>query len=438
MSNKEKDKQKGGKLLGEGGFGCVISPPLKCKNKHFTSVPYSIDSKYISKLVEYNDDEDEEIMAELKFGEKLIKLDPTQKYFSPIINGCDFYKQKSNDIEYHYYKPSTTETSDNTSTNNAKCKIYDDQNYLNLISKNAGINIKDALNTRDPVILSYFRNNYVHIFKHLCEAIKIIHKNNILHKDIKSLNIMFNYNTRTDKANITIIDFGLSDYLNKDTYSLRDLYYFVGAGTESYKPIEIIIIYNILSLLKKNKYKDVINFKKNVLDKILKTYTNISERYSEKYFFMENGFIYKNNQLYTNIGKEKHLYAFDEGRIEMIFEKIYQEIVDNIFIKNLMYHQKYITKWDIFSMGLVFAEIIVKCNINDNKAFELVNNMVNPNYWERYDINQCLNDKLFSGETKKQTKKPKTQHKQTKKQTKETKIKETKIKQLKARKEIIS
>ena len=110
-----KDKQNGGKLLGEGGFGCVISPPLKCKNKHFSNVPYSIDNKYISKLVEYNEDEDAEIMAELKFGEKLVKIDPTQKYFSPMINGCNFSKQKSNDIEYQYYKP--VENSNNSSYN---------------------------------------------------------------------------------------------------------------------------------------------------------------------------------------------------------------------------------------------------------------------------------------------------------------------------------
>ena len=30
-SRKKYNSQRGGVLLGEGGFGCVISPPLRCK-----------------------------------------------------------------------------------------------------------------------------------------------------------------------------------------------------------------------------------------------------------------------------------------------------------------------------------------------------------------------------------------------------------------------
>ena len=98
-----KYNQSAGQLLGEGGYGCVISPPLKCKNR-FNSIPYSIDTKFISKIVEYDSDDDSEIMNELKIGSKVNKLDKNQKYFSPIINGCNFNKQKSNDIKYEKYK----------------------------------------------------------------------------------------------------------------------------------------------------------------------------------------------------------------------------------------------------------------------------------------------------------------------------------------------
>ena len=66
-------KQNGGTVLGSGGFGCVISPPLKCKN-HFNRIPYSIDKKYISKIVEYIKD-DAEMMNEIEIGKfyELIK-----------------------------------------------------------------------------------------------------------------------------------------------------------------------------------------------------------------------------------------------------------------------------------------------------------------------------------------------------------------------------
>ena len=108
-----KYKQSAGQLLGEGGYGCVISPPLKCKDR-FNNIPYSIDKKYISKLVEYDSDSHSEIMNEIKIGEIVSKLDKNQKYFSPIINGCHFYKQKSNDIKYEKYKTNTNYNNDDT------------------------------------------------------------------------------------------------------------------------------------------------------------------------------------------------------------------------------------------------------------------------------------------------------------------------------------
>ena len=63
-------EQKGGEVLGQGGYGCIISPPLKCKN-HFKNIPYSIDKRFISKIVEYDEDDKEDVMNELNIGNKL-------------------------------------------------------------------------------------------------------------------------------------------------------------------------------------------------------------------------------------------------------------------------------------------------------------------------------------------------------------------------------
>ena len=100
LSSLKTKKQSGGKVLGEGGFGCVISPPLKCKKK-FLKEPYSIDENYISKIVEY-DEEDTDVWNELNLGKILLKIDRNQRYFSPIVNGCFLHKQKkrNNDIAY--------------------------------------------------------------------------------------------------------------------------------------------------------------------------------------------------------------------------------------------------------------------------------------------------------------------------------------------------
>jgi serine/threonine protein kinase len=423
--------QDGGTVLGSGGFGCVISPPLKCKN-HFNKIPYSIDKKYISKIVEYIKDDDE-MMNEIKIGSKLAKLDPHQKYFSPIINGCHFYKQSSNDISYQSYKPFdyNNNNSNNSNDNNndskiEKCNIYDNEEYLNLISKNAGINIKEALNSKKPEIISFFKKNYVIIFKHICYSLYLLHKNNILHRDIKSLNMMINYNNDRNKANITIIDFGLSEELKK-SYSLRDLYYLTYAGTENYKPIEIIITNYILSVLKKNKFNETKNFKKIVINKVVEDYKEISEEYVEKYFFTESGFNYNNNKLNKNIINEKLSKYGNKEVIFNIFSHLYKDLNENKLSKNLIENDKNILKWDIFSLGLLFAEIIIKANINDDKAFAFVNKMITPYYWDRYDIKQCLKDPLFKNDitTKKHksiTKKHKSITKKHKSITKKHKI----------------
>jgi hypothetical protein len=145
MISSNKRTQKGGKVLGEGGFGCIISPPLQCKNP-FLNIPYSIDDKYISKIVEYDED-DSEMMNELKIGSKLLRIDPNQKYISPIINGCVFFKQNSNNIVYKRYKLFNNDTKTDS---NKKCNIYTNEDYLNLISKNAGINLADILDNKSP------------------------------------------------------------------------------------------------------------------------------------------------------------------------------------------------------------------------------------------------------------------------------------------------
>ena len=153
--------QKGGKLLGEGGFGCVISPPLKCK-KTFNKTPYSIDSNYISKIVEYDKD-DENIWDEIHIGDKILKIDQNQRYFTPIMNGCFLYKQNNGDLKYSRSKPfkstKSYEYSNNNSTDSGydgsstkkinKCNIYMDEKYLNLISKYAGINLEDVFESKD-------------------------------------------------------------------------------------------------------------------------------------------------------------------------------------------------------------------------------------------------------------------------------------------------
>jgi len=402
--NRDKKTQKGGKLLGEGGFGCVISPPLKCK-KSFTDTPYSIDPNYISKIVEYDEDDDD-VWNELNIGKRLAKVDPSQKYFSPIINGCFLHHQKNSDLQYsktkyhgkHYNSGYNSNSKSNSNSNLgektqklSKCNIYLDVHYLNLISKNAGINLEDVFHDRSKSLYYYIKENYIDIFYHYCKGLLVLKKNGILHCDIKSMNLMVNYNQEKQKASTTFIDFGLSDKIDKmDT--LYDLYDLTSRGSDLYKPLEVHVIFEFLFVI--NKYvKDIKKeiIRKEALARSVKVFRDNRNFYMSQLNFTRFGLENINHSVKKS---QKKAYGNKDDFLTVYnsIEKDYyaDKLVEN-FLKNTN-----IYKWDVFSLGIIFAEILHIYEIDDKKARRLVTNMVHPFYWERYDIEQCLKDPLFA------------------------------------------
>ena len=407
--NLKKQKQQGGKILGEGGFGCVVSPPLKCQSPFF-KVPYSIDEGYVSKIVEYDED-DEDILNELKIGLKLNKVDSRQRYFSPVITGCFLEEQSHPDISYlnssnqkmksFYSSLSDTSKSDN------KCKIYLSDEYLNLISKNSGIDFYKALRHKNPEYMKYFQNNYKAIMHHFCDALMILHRMDILHRDLKPWNIMIFLKPERNKATLNIIDFGLSEVL-KGQYNFPQMRHLVGAGTHYYTPLEIFMLEVMIKEIRKNKNSIPANFKKIVMDKVTQKYRKYRDYYLEDFHFAKDGFIYTKSQLNTSIDrKHKPRYANKRDRYKVYYHLL-KDFNNGTLVKNFTGHMGHIFKWDVFALGLIFAEIIVKAKIEDELAYDLVNKMVNCKYWERYDIKECLNHPFFKkkvSKTKRRTRK---------------------------------
>jgi hypothetical protein len=215
---------------------------------------------------------------------------------------------------------------------------------------------------------------------------------------------MLKYNKNTDNAKITYIDFGVSSELKKD-YLIEELYDLIYSGTDGYKPLEMLIIKNMIYYLKKNRYYESKTFSKDVINKTYTEFKDISDEYFYDYHFIENGFKYLNNKIQKNISDSIPKYG-NKKIITNIFEYLYRDYKNNNLTEKIINSPKYILKWDIFSLGMVFAELIISLDINDDKAFSLVNKMITPYYWDRYDINQCLNDPIFI--SKKKTKKKQT------------------------------
>ena len=91
--------QKGGKYLGSGTFGCVISPNIKCQNKaQYKNVGIE-DKNLISKLstYKYYDSENlETVYDEINIGKRVYKIDRDGIYLCPIIHHC---RVKLEDVE---------------------------------------------------------------------------------------------------------------------------------------------------------------------------------------------------------------------------------------------------------------------------------------------------------------------------------------------------
>ena len=85
--NKKSHKLKGGDKIGEGSFGCVITPPIPCKDN-------SIKNKsYVSKIIKANNKRDfDDTMHEIRLGSLFKKVDPDSKYFTFIFDYCQIKK----------------------------------------------------------------------------------------------------------------------------------------------------------------------------------------------------------------------------------------------------------------------------------------------------------------------------------------------------------
>ena len=83
MSNIDKYKiffyisMKGGKLLSEGGFGCVFNPSMKCDGT-------SDSEKHVSKIQRY----DNSAKNEIAIGNILSNIPEYRNHFAPVISHC--------------------------------------------------------------------------------------------------------------------------------------------------------------------------------------------------------------------------------------------------------------------------------------------------------------------------------------------------------------
>jgi len=203
-------------LLGKGTYGCVFSPNLECDDRKMKP-----GEKYVSKIQK----KDNVTKNEIEIGKKLI-LYPGR--FGPIIGSCPMTSGK---IEKELLK---------------KCDIAKKEEMITSNIRYIGKNTLDIFfqeiigSTKSTLYLKQVVNKHLY----LLNSLVLLNRENVLHLDIKSNNIMIDDITQ----NPIFIDFGISydaSKLQLDEYKKTTKPF--GIMIDYYTPwcFEIILLTNI-------------------------------------------------------------------------------------------------------------------------------------------------------------------------------------------------
>jgi serine/threonine protein kinase len=173
-------------LIGQGTYGCVYKPPLKCKYPDSCPEYNNKCSSGISKLMGYRNDVDEELK---------------------MYSETEIDKINSNGL-YHIKEPRRCVPNENNvaKAKNDGCKIALKEPEL-LIYENGGMDLEKAIEKGTSPLSILF--NFANIFK----AVITLYSNDIGHCDIKLPNIVIG--TNPSNPQYRLIDLGLTRKFSK-------------------------------------------------------------------------------------------------------------------------------------------------------------------------------------------------------------------------------
>lgn len=197
--------QSGGKIIGQGTYGCIFKPGFSCDGGKDSS------ARYISKLQIKRDSK--EGSNEVIFGDIIQNIPNYARYFAPIESACDVDIQAMRKYESDY----------------AKCELFSKQAkstkpmefQTSKVRYVGEYTLEDwhiqYMDNNKPNNVTFFKK-WSKNYSHLLKAMALLSDNNILHMDLKENNIMCR-----DKTGMPIvIDFGLSADLSKITEVTSD------------------------------------------------------------------------------------------------------------------------------------------------------------------------------------------------------------------------
>tara|TARA_B110000967_G_scaffold184583_1_gene204147 strand:- start:7579 stop:9033 length:1455 start_codon:yes stop_codon:yes gene_type:complete len=233
--------------VGEGTYGCVHNPPLKCKDK-----PYNPDPNKVSKIL-------------------------TKKHANEELKEFKLIKKADKKENFHLGNPESCIPDDNIDNKISidECKRFNSNNikkYKLLLLKNGG---KDLEQIEDKFKLLKENNQNRHKIENMwldmsriLYGSKVLMDNGVIHKDLKQQNIVYNEET----GRVNFIDFGLMlttelmmDDAAKYTYNNRAHW--------SYPPEVVFYDHDTYSDVKQSTQKEKNSMIETLFQKYVKVYS---------------------------------------------------------------------------------------------------------------------------------------------------------------------
>jgi serine/threonine protein kinase len=353
-------------LLGKGAFGCVIENfKFNCGGKY--------DYPTVQKIVGVGKNENinyrsiDRLEREEKIYEIILKKIPNWKeYYSLAVSYCKLSKNddiitRKNIFKNTQISPSIKKCIKTIS--NRKSKEYN-QYYVQILPKINGEEFY-LLNDEKKELTATF---FLEIMKHLIIGLNKLHKNGILHYDIKQENIMWTGAKNFKKDfELVFIDFGLSRILeNMDDSKLRGLSY----STPLFESPEVFLLYTGFSslLLKSNNQRGAISGLQLIdADFKLEAETAFSS-------------------------------FFTLSELDLMFSTKNIKHIKNLIDNGNRHQLEQLSKLkDIYALGIAFSEIAETAKLTeDDKIKKIIRHMISFNYIDKNIPHRLLAHELLN------------------------------------------
>jgi len=436
-------EQTGGEKLGQGGFGCVITPAISCRK---TTLPKNAVSKITYVMPGYEMD----YHAELKLLNRIHQLDPQQKYFVSLIDECPLdtrnistrnpkdvveVSYEDDELETFRVKPSEPKYISRMSSKDISknyCLVDDYLEPRNQIQEFGGYSLYNITPDRFGVLYNSIRRDYKFVIKNLLIGLQLLHNNRIAHRDIKEDNILGlivnSYRTTTAHRNhshklnnkqndakhktskkhnkniskqkiskplVRYIDFGLSNQINPDLDE-GGIANFHWSGTDGYIPIDFVLLYYMEDYVR--TYGAGVLRNASNKQRILK---KTKARYEKAYkMFYDDIHVEQSLMEMPKSIHKKTKYILSSGVYEFLdfnqLSKIYDKLVDSLINRTFYKLMKtdlvgFVYKADIFALGITLGFMRRHFRLyNDSKLTDLISKMIKLNPIARPSIKDCL------------------------------------------------